>query len=60
MLLLIEQPGTKHHDVSGPDGQRRHHLLEYSTPEEDEEPDGDDVVAPTSVGTVSSCTQVRT
>lgn len=58
MLLLIEPPGTKHHDVTGSDAQRGQHLLEYSTPEEDEEPDSDDIAAPTSVGTVTSCAQV--
>lgn len=60
MLLLIESPGTKHHDVSGSDTQRGQHLLEYSnTAEEDEEPDGGHVTAPTTVGTVASCAQVR-
>ncbi|KAL3994010.1 Patched family protein [Acanthocheilonema viteae] len=57
MLLLIEPPGTKHHDVIGSDTQRAQHLLEYSTPEEDEEPDSDDVMAPTIVGTIASCAQ---
>uniref|UniRef100_A0A0R3RKT7 SSD domain-containing protein n=1 Tax=Elaeophora elaphi TaxID=1147741 RepID=A0A0R3RKT7_9BILA len=57
MLLLIEPPGTKHQDVTRSDTQRGQHLLEYNTPEEDEEPDSDDVAAPTTIGTVASCTQ---
>ncbi|VDM11086.1 unnamed protein product [Wuchereria bancrofti] len=57
MLLLIEPPGTKHHDVTGPNTQHGQHLLEYSTPEEDEEPDCDDLNPPTTVETVASCAQ---
>ncbi|VIO93378.1 Patched protein homolog 1, putative [Brugia malayi] len=57
MLLLIEPPGTKHHNVTGSDTQHGQHLLEYSTPEEDEEPDCDDINPPTTVETVASCAQ---
>ncbi|EFO22028.1 hypothetical protein LOAG_06459 [Loa loa] len=57
MLLLIEQPSTKQHDATGSDTRNGQHLLEYSTPEEDEEPDSGDVIAPTAVKKTVSCAQ---
>ncbi|KAM3719701.1 Protein patched [Dirofilaria immitis] len=52
-----EPPGRKHHGTTGPDTQRGQHLLEYSTPEEDEELDSDDVIAPTSLRIGACCAQ---
>ncbi|CAG9535046.1 unnamed protein product [Cercopithifilaria johnstoni] len=57
MLLLIEPPGSKHHGVTESVTQRGQHLLEYSTPEEDEELDNDDVTPSTAVGTIASYAQ---
>ncbi|VDN02911.1 unnamed protein product [Thelazia callipaeda] len=56
MLILIEPPGAKHHDVSGSGGHDSHRLLAFNTVEEDEA-ESDDVVAATSVIT-TSCSQV--
>lgn len=58
MLLLIEQSNKNHDGVTRSDIQHGQHLLEYNTPEEDEEPDGDDVTAGKAVETKASCAQV--
>ncbi|OZC11766.1 hypothetical protein X798_00946 [Onchocerca flexuosa] len=58
MLLLIEPPGTnKHHEVTGSVTQSGQHLLEYTSPEDDEEPDNDNVIASTTVGIGAFCGQ---